>query len=54
MSGPVCEQLIGCLRIFREQQDPLKLFINYIYIIGNIFVSLSKQKQQLEIYLKAQ
>jgi hypothetical protein len=54
MSGPVCEQLMGCLKVFRERHDPLKLFINYIYIIGNIFVGLGKQKQQQEIYLKAQ
>jgi hypothetical protein len=58
INGGLCQPLLTCITLFREQEEPLKIFTNYIYLIGNVFISLQsrlrKQDPQQYIELHAQ
>lgn len=40
VNGELCLRVMACISLFQEQREPLKLFTNYIYLIGNVFISI--------------
>lgn len=53
VNSELCLKVIASIAIFQEQREPLKLFTNYIYLIGNVFISIHshlKHRPHLQSY----
>jgi hypothetical protein len=55
VNGELCLRVMDCIALFQEHREPLKLFTNYIYLIGNVFISIhSHLRHQPHLNLRHQ